>query len=115
MQQSLENIKQHLEKIITLLRSSIPSDEPFGNAHGNWSFPGLTRAELVDDAQALIDLIDAKGGDEVGAAEGRLVDYAPACNISTQQRYRPCGAMLVKRSQHIFSRWTDSARRLSLL
>jgi hypothetical protein len=75
MHQSLLNIEQQLEKIIAQLRSSISSDEPFGNAHGNWSFPGLTRAELIGEAQSIIDLIQDEGADEVGEHEAQLTDY----------------------------------------
>jgi hypothetical protein len=51
MHQSLLNIQQQLEKVIAALRAAIPSDEPFGNAQGNWGFPGLTR---VDDRRCTI-------------------------------------------------------------
>jgi hypothetical protein len=54
MHQSLLNIQQQLEKVIALLRTAIPSEEPFGNAHGNWTFPGLTRAELIGDPIQLL-------------------------------------------------------------
>ncbi|MBI4740279.1 MAG: hypothetical protein HY777_01695 [Betaproteobacteria bacterium] len=76
MHQTLITIQQHLEKVIAQMRSAIPSDEPFGNAHGNWSFPGLTRAELIEEAQSIIDLIEDQGGDAVGDHDARLKDYA---------------------------------------
>ncbi len=75
MHQTLSTIQQHLEKVITQVRSAVPSDEPFGNAHGNWSFPGLTRAELIEEAQSIIDLIEDQGGDDVGDHDARLEDY----------------------------------------
>lgn len=75
MHQTLTNIQQHLNKIITQLQSAIPSEEPFGNAHGNWSFPGLTRAELIEEAQSIADLIEDQGGDDVGNDDARLQDY----------------------------------------
>jgi hypothetical protein len=75
MHQSLLNIQQQLEKVIAALRAAIPSDEPFGNAQGNWGFPGLTRVELIGDAQSLIDLIEIEGADEVGDHDTLLTDY----------------------------------------
>lgn len=76
MHQTLTTIKNHLEKVIAQVQSSVPNEEPFGNAHGNWSFPGLTRAELIEEAQTIVDLIKDQGGDEVGDYGARLQDYA---------------------------------------
>lgn len=75
MHQTLTTIQQHLEKVIAQVRSAVPNDEPFGNAHGNWSFPGLTRVELIEEAQSIIDLIEDQGGDDVGDHDARLKDY----------------------------------------
>ncbi|MCX7318319.1 MAG: hypothetical protein NT113_02025, partial [Hyphomicrobiales bacterium] len=60
---------------VPLIMSSIPSDEPFGIAQGQWTFPGLTRAELAEAAQSISDLIDQYGADDVGDHEPILVDY----------------------------------------
>lgn len=76
MHQTLITIQQHLKKVIAQVRSAVPNDEPFGNAHGNWSFPGLTRAELIEEAQSIIDLIEDQGSDDVGDHDARLKDYA---------------------------------------
>ena len=75
MHQTLAAIQQHLEKLITQVRSAVPNDEPFGNAHNNWSFPGLTRAELIEEAQSILDLIEAKGSDDLNGDDARLKDY----------------------------------------
>ncbi|MEE1612086.1 hypothetical protein [Microvirga sp. CF3016] len=75
MHKSLTNIRQHLEKVVAQLQSTVPNDEPLGNVHNNWGFPGLTRSELIDEAQSLIDRIDEEGGDEVGEHEAHLNDY----------------------------------------
>lgn len=75
MHQTLITIQQHLEKIIDQVHSSIPNDEPFGNAHGNWSFPGLTRAELIEEVRSIVDLIENQGGEDVGDYGERLNDY----------------------------------------
>lgn len=75
MHQILANIQKQLETVISQLQTAVPNNEPFGNAHNNWSFPGLTRAELVEEAQSIIDLIDEQGADEIGDADARLQDY----------------------------------------
>lgn len=76
MHQALEAIQEQLTQVIAQLRASVTSDEPFGNAHNNWSFPGLTRSELVEDAQSIIDMIDSHDVDELGDSEARIKDYA---------------------------------------
>jgi hypothetical protein len=75
MHQALVHIQQQLEKIVALVRSSIPSDEPIGIAQGQWTFPSLTKTELADEAQSVSDLIDEYGADEVGEHEPILADY----------------------------------------
>lgn len=75
MHQILGQIVTCLENIVTQLRSSNPNDEPFGNAHGNWSFPGLTRAELIGEAQSIISLIREQGPDELGSSTKLINDY----------------------------------------
>ena len=57
MHESLTQISEKLEALIQQLQSDIPSEDPFGNAHNNWSFPGLTKAELIEDVQSVIDFI----------------------------------------------------------
>lgn len=75
MHQTLATIQLQLKQIIAQVNSVVPNDEPFGNAHGNWSFPGLTRSELIEEAQSIIDLIDDKGTEDIGSNESRLNDY----------------------------------------
>lgn len=75
MHQTLITIQTHLAKVIAQVQSAVPNDEPFGNAHNNWSFPGLTRAELIEETQSIVDLIKDQGTDDVGDHEARLQDY----------------------------------------
>lgn len=75
MHETLENIQACLETLVARVQSVVPNDEPFGNAHNNWSFPGLTRAELIEEAQSIADLIKDQGGDDLGEYEARLQDY----------------------------------------
>lgn len=76
MHETLTAIKGQLTKLVSQVQSAIPGDDPLGNAHGNWSFPGLTRSELVEHAQSLINLIDQRGSDEISNGEARLKDYS---------------------------------------
>lgn len=75
MHKVLVDLKLNLDAVINRLQVDIPNDEPFGNAHSNWSFPGLTRLELVEEVRSIIDLIEEGGGEEIGGQEARLEDY----------------------------------------
>lgn len=85
MHETLEALQEHLEKVISQVQSAIPSDEPFGIAHGNWGFPGLTRSELIEEAQSIADLIESHGGDDLGQYETRLQDYVRRLQHLQQQ------------------------------
>lgn len=76
MHESLATIQTQLEAVIAQIKATVPNDEPFGIAHGNWSFPGLTRSELIEEAQSIIELIDDNDTDELGNSESRIKDYA---------------------------------------
>lgn len=84
MHQALEKIQEQLTQVIARLKAS-GGDEPFGNAHNNWTFPGLTRLELVEYAQSIIDMIDANEVDELGDSEARIIDYARRLTFLQQQ------------------------------
>jgi len=62
---TLAAILAQLGSVIAQLRSAIPNDEPFGNAHNNWSFPGLNRAELIDETESLVKTIEDHATDEI--------------------------------------------------
>lgn len=85
MHQTFKDIQLNLEKVIEQLKASIPSDEPFGNAHGNWSFPCLTKSELIEEAQSIIDLIDINGSDDISGDDTRLKDYSRRLTHLQQQ------------------------------
>ncbi|MDT7521540.1 hypothetical protein RAE21_03820 [Rhodoferax sp. TBRC 17198] len=75
MHETLEALQKQLEQVVAQVKATIPADQPFGIAHANWSFPGLTSEDLAAEAQSLIDLIDQCGGDNLGQAEDVLLDY----------------------------------------
>jgi hypothetical protein len=62
---TLTSLQAQLTQVIAQMRAHVPNDDPFGNAHSNWSFPGLTRAELIEEAQQLLDSITQYGGDSL--------------------------------------------------
>ncbi|MDG5974334.1 hypothetical protein H010_03667 [Hydrogenophaga taeniospiralis CCUG 15921] len=65
MHSSLTAILAQLKTVVTQLRSAVPNDEPFGNAHNNWSFPGLNRAELIDETESLIKVIEENAIEDI--------------------------------------------------
>lgn len=76
MHSTLKTIQGHLNKLVAQIQGAVPSDEPLGVAHGHWGLPGLTRRELIGEAQSIVDLIDERGGDEVDATTDALLsDY----------------------------------------
>lgn len=75
MHKTLAAIRSQLEALITQVKEQVPGDQPFAIAHGNWSFPGLTGAELVEEAQSILDNLIAADAQSVGSHEARLTDY----------------------------------------
>jgi hypothetical protein len=75
MHPTLHSIQNKLTQIVTQLQSAVPSDEPLGTAHGNWSFPGLTKNELIEEAQLLISLIADNDTDDISKNEVQVADY----------------------------------------
>jgi hypothetical protein len=71
----LQSICNELDQIAIFINSAIPNDEPFNIAHGNWSFPGMTRNELSEAATNLSNLIQVRGEDEIEGDDARLLDY----------------------------------------
>ena len=77
MHESLKAIQQQLTLVIQQLQAAVTIEEAFSVAHNNWSFPGLSRAELVEEAQSIIDFIDDHATDDLGESEARINDYIP--------------------------------------
>ena len=75
MHESLTNITNQLQTLIERLHSDIPNDEPFGNAHANWSFPAISRVDLIEEVQSVIDLIKSHEVDDLGDSEPKITDY----------------------------------------
>lgn len=75
MHPTLVSIRNELVALSTQIKSSVPNNEPLNVVHGNWSFPGITRDELVMEADLLVQLIDQRGGDALQTNEALLTDY----------------------------------------
>lgn len=75
MHETLKTLQIHLKQVVAQVKATVPAGQPFGNAHGNWSFPGLTCEELAAEAQSLVDFIDEHDVDDLEEAEVVLQDY----------------------------------------
>lgn len=75
MHEVLTTIQEELKVVIAQLQSTVPNDEPFGNAQNNWTFPGLSRVELIEEVQSIITLIEDHETDDLGDSESRVTDY----------------------------------------
>jgi hypothetical protein len=75
MHSTLTTLVGKLNTLAVHIQSTVPSDEPLGNAHGSWNLPGLTRTDFIEEAHSIVRLIEEQGKDEIGSAEARLNDY----------------------------------------
>lgn len=80
MHEALSNIQDDLETLIDVLQAKIPNDEPFGNAHNNWTFPGLSKNELIEEVQYIIDFIKDHETEQLDEFEERICDYERRLN-----------------------------------
>lgn len=75
MHKTLTALQTELNSLITQVQATVPAGKPFGKAHNNWSFPGLTSEELVAEAQSLVDLIAEHDETDLADSESSLQDY----------------------------------------
>ena len=85
MHSSLKSIQQELRTLIKQLKETIPDEQSFSVAHSNYTFPGLSRAELVEKAQSVIDLIEDHETEDLGESEALITDYVHRLNFLHQQ------------------------------
>ncbi len=81
MNETLQALLTELDLLSTALTNSIPNDEPFGIAHGNWSFPTITRIELIEIVTSLSDKIKSHGGNEFSEKDSKVNDYIRRINF----------------------------------
>lgn len=79
MHESLTDVTEQLQALIDQLQT-IPNDEPFGIAHNNWTFPAISKTDLVEEVQSLIDFINDHEVDDLGNSESRITDYVRRLN-----------------------------------
>ncbi|EGA8981075.1 TPA: hypothetical protein ACVNQO_001229 [Escherichia coli] len=70
----LADLKTELENIITKINSTIPTNDPLSIAYNNWSFPGITKAELISKAEDIFPLLESVDGDFFDDSNGILLD-----------------------------------------
>ena len=75
MHETLELLQERLEDVTEALESQIPSEDPIGVAHANWSFACVSKTELIQDVQSVIDFIDGHETDELDESEALMKDY----------------------------------------
>lgn len=77
MHQTLIKIKECLESVITQVNSTVTHENAFGSTAQTWNTPGLNRVDLIEEAQSIIDLIEAEaqGVDDIGEHETQLNVY----------------------------------------
>lgn len=75
MNPTLALLERELDALKTSIAGTMPSNEPINIAHGNWSFPGVTRDDLLSYATTLIELIHRKPDISVVENEPILADY----------------------------------------
>ncbi len=85
MHQSLIQIRDHLVQVIEKLNSDVPSEEPFGVAHNNWAMPNLSKEDLIQKAQSIIDNIEGFETEDLGEYERLIADYPRRLEHLTSQ------------------------------
>lgn len=75
MHPTLVGLSNELQLLATAVTAAMPNNEPLNVVHSNWSFPGLTREELVQRAKDIVELISARGTDTLGSHEVQLADF----------------------------------------
>lgn len=75
MHPALFRIKTQLEETLGLMDANIQTDEPIGLYHGGSIFPCLTKSELKEEIEEIIEAIEKYGSDELGSNSVRIEDY----------------------------------------
>lgn len=75
MHETLVGIQENLQDLVDQIKEHIADDEPLGIEPANFGFPCLTRTELTEEAESIIDLIEERGGDNLGEHVTRIQDY----------------------------------------
>ncbi|WP_297115181.1 hypothetical protein [uncultured Enterobacter sp.] len=78
MNNIIDSLRDELKRTINELDTKIPSTQALNIAHNNWTFPGISKNELISQTQELIDIIDSSKYDEISEQQFELLnDYLP--------------------------------------
>ncbi|GHD59811.1 hypothetical protein [Jeongeupia chitinilytica] len=81
MHQVLEQITNELIAIRGQVYGVVPTDTPFGVAHGNsWQMSGLSRMDLLEMLRDVEDFISIYGSGDIKSIESRLQIYVSGLN-----------------------------------
>ena len=72
MHETLEAIQEALTGLVSQLHVVIPNDTPFSLAHGNWSFPGLSKNDLINYVNEILLLITSQDVEDLGEQQKGL-------------------------------------------
>jgi hypothetical protein len=75
LNKTIEALHDELGKLAQQLQSAIPEAPPFNIAHKNWSFPGLTRTDLVKWVEEIAEELKEQGPVDLGEHDHVLADY----------------------------------------
>jgi len=75
MNKTLELLVGELDQLASQLDSGIPNAAPFNVAHNNWSFPGVSKLDLINWVKVLAEEITEKGPLDLGDDEPALAAY----------------------------------------
>ena len=75
MNATLALLEKELEAIKGSILATVPNNEPFNIAHGNWSFAGVTRDDLILYSTSLIEYIQLRKEILAKENESILSDY----------------------------------------
>lgn len=75
MNTTLSLLEKELDAIRSTITSTMPNNEPLSLAHGNWSFPGVTRDDLISYSTSIINLIQSKQDIFITEKETIVADF----------------------------------------
>ena len=76
MQKVIKDIADELVQVAAAISAHIPNDEPFSVASGNWSFPGVTRSEILTKVKDTTLLVQAFPDEDISLEAAKyLADF----------------------------------------
>ena len=85
MHEALTELLEELGTVVESLEASIPSDEPLGIVHNNYSSPCVTKRDLTEEVQSLVEFIEDHETENLGDAETRISDFMQRLRFISSQ------------------------------